>query len=108
MADKSVPQGVGGQYGGLHTGGDVETAVYTSGGGRLCRVTIVTAGTAANSIYDGTQSTGATLIWTDITNRTVGEQVDLQLPITTGIVVKGTTGAAGVYVTYNKTGALGE
>jgi len=107
MADASVPQNLGGQYGGLHTGGNVETAVFTSGGGRLCRVTIVTAGTAANSIYDGTNSTAGVLIWTDITNRTVGNQVDLQLPVTTGIVVKGTTGAAGVYVSYNKTGVYG-
>lgn len=107
MADLSVPQNLGGQYGAIHTGGNVETAINTTAAGRLCRVTIITAGTAANSIYDGTNSTAGTLIWTDITNRTVGQQVDLQIPIATGIVVKGTTGAAGLYVSYNKTGALG-
>lgn len=106
MADASVPQNTGGQYGGIFTSGNVETLVYT-GGGRLCKFTILTAGTASFSIYDGTQSTGGTLIFTSLTNDALGTVKDVQLPISTGIVVKGTTGAAGIYVTYNKTGALG-
>ena len=106
MADKSVPQNTGGQYGGAFTGGNVETLVYT-GGGRLCKFAVLTAGTASFSVYDGTQSTGGTLIFTSLTNDALGTVKDVQLPITTGIVVKGTTGAAGIYVTYNKTDALG-
>ncbi len=106
MADASVPQDLGGQYAGQMTGGNIETLVYT-GGGRLCRVTIITAGTAAFSIYDGTASTSGTLIFTSITNDTNGVQKDLQIPISTGIVVKGTTGSAGVLVAFNKTGAYG-
>ncbi len=109
MADLSVPQGLGGQYYTIHTGGAVETAINTTTAGRLCRVTIITAGTAANSIYDGTNSTAGTLIWTDITNRTIGNQVDLQIPVAVGIVVKGTTGAAGLIVSYNSSaGAYGK
>lgn len=105
MADKSVPQNTGGQYtAGAST--TAETAVYT-GGGRVCKVVIVTAGTSTYQLYDGTQSTGGVLIFTDITNRTVGQVVDLQVPVTTGIVYKGTTGSAGVLITYNKTDALG-
>lgn len=106
MPDLSVPQNVGGQYIGSFTGGNVETLVYT-GSGRLCRITIITAGTAAFSMYDGTQSTGGVLLYTSITNDTNGTQKDLQFSITTGIVVKGTTGAAGLVVGYNKAGALG-
>jgi hypothetical protein len=106
MADKSIPQNTGGQYGTTCTSGNAETLIYT-GGGRLCKFNIVTAGTASFSIYDGTQSTGGTLVFTSLTNDAVGTVKDLQTPITTGIVVKGTTGSAGLYVTYNKTDALG-
>lgn len=106
MADLSVPTNTGGQYTGQFTGGNVETLVYT-GAGRLCRTTVITAGTAAYSIYDGTQSTGGTLVFTSITNDTNGTQKDVQIPIATGIVVKGTTGAAGLSVQYNKSGVYG-
>lgn len=105
MADKSIPQNTGGQYA-LTASTTTETAIYT-GGGRVCQVVILTAGTAANSLYDGTNSTTGKLIWTDITNRTVGQVVSLQIPVDTGIVVKGTTGSGGVLVTFNKTDVSG-
>jgi hypothetical protein len=106
MADASIPQNTGGQYGTLYTGGNVETLIYT-GSGRASKFAITTAGTASVSIYDGTQSTGGTLIFTSLTNDALGIIKDLQLPFTTGLVVKGTTGSAGGYITYNKTGAYG-
>lgn len=106
MADKSIPQNNGGQFTGQFTGGNVETLVYT-GGGRLNKIHVITAGTAVVSIYDGTQSTGGTLIYATITNDATGTIKDVQLPITTGIVVKGTTGSAGLTLAYNKTGPLG-
>ena len=107
MADKSIPQNSGGQYTGQFTGGAVETLIYT-GAGRLSKIHVITAGTAMVSIYDGTQSTGGTLIYSTITNDVTGTTKDVQLPITTGIVVKGSAGSAGVVVAYNKdaTGGL--
>lgn len=107
MADASVPSGLGGQYLGQFTSGNVETLIYT-GGGRLCKVVTITAGTAVASIYDGTQSTGGTLIYTSITNDVSGTVKTLDLPITTGIVVKGSTGTQGCVVSYNKEGAYGK
>lgn len=106
MADASIPQNLGGQYGGIMTGGNVETLIYT-GAGRLCKIHIITSGGAILQIYDGTQSTGGTLVYTTITNDVTGTIKDVQIPISTGIVVKGTTSAPGVYVTYNKTGVYG-
>lgn len=106
MADVSIPQNLGGQYTGQFTSGNVETLVYT-GAGRLCKIHIITAGTAVISFYDGTQSTGGTLIYSTITNDATGTVKDVQLPITTGIVVKGTTGSGGCVVAYNKTGVYG-
>ncbi len=106
MADQSIPNTRGGQYYGQFTGGAVETLVYT-GGGRLCKVVTITAGTAATSIYDGTQSTGGTLIYTSITNDVAGTIKELDISVTNGIVVKGTTGSMGCIATYNKTASLG-
>lgn len=106
MADKSVPQNSGGQFTGVFTGGNVETLVYT-GAGRLNKIHVLTAGTAMVSVYDGTNSTTGTLIYSTITNDATGTIKDVQLPIATGIVVKGTTGSAGVVAAYNKGGALG-
>jgi hypothetical protein len=106
MADKSVPQNTGGQYLTAFTGGNVETLIYT-GSGRLCKLAITTAGTASVSVYDGTNSTTGTLIFTSLTNDALGTVKDLQMPITTGIVLKGTTGAPAFAVCYNKDGALG-
>lgn len=106
MADKSIPQNSGGQFTGQFTSGNVETLIYT-GAGRLNKIHIITAGTAMISVYDGTQSTGATLIYSTITNDVTGTIKDVQLPITTGIVVKGTTGSGGCIVAYNKDGPLG-
>lgn len=106
MADLSVPQNTGGQFTGQFTSGNVETLIYT-GAGRLCKLHIITAGTAVLSVYDGTNSTTGTLIYTTITNDVTGTIKDVQLPIATGIVVKGTTGTAGAVVAYNKSGVLG-
>lgn len=106
MADASVPQNTGGQFSGVFTSGNVETLIYT-GSGRLCKFSILTAGTASFSIYDGTQSTGGTLVFTSLTNDALGVIKDCQIPFTTGLVVKGTTGAAGICCFYNKTGAYG-
>ena len=106
MADLSVPQGVGGQYSGQFTSGAVETLIYT-GAGRLCRISIITAGTAMISFYDGTQSTGGTLIYSTITNDVTGTIKDVQLPIATGIVVKGAAGSGGCVVGYNKAAVYG-
>lgn len=107
MADATILSGRGGQYTGQFTSGNVETAVYTTGGGRLVNIVTITAGTASVSIYDGTNSTTGTLIYTSITNDVTGTIKEANIPFSTGLVVKGTTGTGGFIVTYNKTGAYG-
>lgn len=96
-----MQQSTGGQYNGAFAGGNVETLVYT-GTGRLQAFAITTAGTASFSIYDGTQSTGGTLLFTSLTNDALGTVKACGFPFTTGLVFKGTTGAAGVCAFYNK------
>ena len=105
-ADNQIQMGAGGQYNANTSGGNGETALY-SGAGRLCQVVIITAGTAAFSFYDGTQSTGGTLIYTSITNDTNGTTKAINMPVVNGIVYKGTTGSAGLAIGYNKNGVNG-
>ncbi len=108
VADNVVPQTTGGQYSTLVAGAASETLVYT-GTGRVCQISFATVGTQALSIYDGTQSTGGTLIYTAATNPTAGSApVSLQWPIAVGIVVKGTSTAShGLAISYNKAGIGG-
>lgn len=108
MADKALQQSRGGQFSSFVAGAASETLVYT-GAGRLCRVMFPAVGTSAVSIYDGTQSTGGTLIYTSATNPTAGlAPLEIDFPIATGIVVKGvSTASASVSLSYNKAGVNG-
>jgi hypothetical protein len=106
MADQGIPQNLGGQYNSGFAGGNTSKQVLT-GSGRLCRMYITTAGTASLSIYDGTSQTGTTLIFTSLTNDPLGTVKSLDLPVSTGIFVLGTTGAPGVCLSYNNQLAYG-
>lgn len=107
MPDLSVQSNAGGQYNFAMTANTTaETAIYT-GAGRVCKLFVTAAGTASLSIYDGTQSTGGTLIFTTLTNDALGTIKEVQCPVTTGIVLKGTTGSPGVCISYAKAGQNG-
>lgn len=108
MADKAIQQSNGGQFSTAVAGANTETLVYT-GSGRLNLISFVTVGTVTVSIYDGTQSTGGTLIYTSATNPTPGAApVALDFPINVGICVKGSSTAChGVALAYSKGGVNG-
>lgn len=107
-SDNVIQYSNGGAFGSTAiAGANSETLVYT-GAGRLCQISVITVGTVAVSVYDGTQSTGGTLIFTSATNPTGGTIYLNDWPITTGICVKGTSTAShGVVVSYNKAGVNG-
>ena len=107
MADQCLPSQQFGYNAGVFTGGNVETLIFT-GSGRVCSLAVTTAGTAVMSIYDGTNSTAGTLIYTSITNSVSGATAILGIPVSAGIVVKGTTGTQGVSLTYNGPGVYGK
>lgn len=107
MADKTLQYNSGGQYTVSAAGANAETAVVT-GGGRVCVISYTTVGTVACSLYDGTQSTGGTLLWTSATNPSPGSVTTLNLPYTTGLVYKGTsTASQGICISYNAAGVNG-
>lgn len=107
MADQVLRQTRAGQYGSSAiAGANSETLVYT-GAGAVATISFITVGTVAVSIYDGTQSTGGTLIYTSATNPSAG-MLEIPLPVANGIVVKGTSTAShGVFLGYNKSGPNG-
>lgn len=107
MPNKIHQSGLVGQFNAAVTNGNSTTLVYT-GAGALHKANILTAGTASFSIYDGTQTTGATLIFTSLTNDALGVGKDIQFPFNTGLLVVGTTGSAGIAVSYSKNGVNGE
>ena len=107
MADMAIQQSSGGQFSTAVAGANAETLVYT-GAGRLTQISYITVGTVVVSIYDGTQSTGGTLIYTSATNPSAGSTQKLDWPINTGIVVKGSSTAChGLAVAYSKAGNNG-
>lgn len=107
MADSTIQSNAGGQYSTAVAGANAETLVYT-GAGRLNSISVITVGTVGVSIYDGTQSTGGTLIYANVTNPTLGTVVQLNWPINTGILVKGTSTAThGIALAYGKAGVNG-
>lgn len=106
-ADQVIQYSNGGQFNTAVAGANAETLVYT-GAGRVCQVAIVTLGTVGFSLYDGTQSTGGTLIYSSVTNPTLGAVTALDWPFANGLVVKGSSTAThGIAVAYNKAGVNG-
>ncbi len=107
MASSVLQNNNGGQFNAAVSSVTTETLVYT-GNGIINRISITAAGTASVSIYDGTQSTGGTLIFTSLTNDALGVVKELQFPVANGILIKGTTGCPGLGIFYSKGGANGQ
>jgi hypothetical protein len=70
------------------------TTTIKSGIGRLCRVSITTAGTASFSVFDNTIGSGTALFVSPATT-SVGQVIDIMMPAQLGItVVNQTSGPA--------------
>lgn len=106
MADLSTQQNNGGQYAAAVAAGASGAAVVLTGAGRLCKVVVMTAGSAATDVYDNTAASG-TKILTIPANPTVGAVYDVQIPVATGIFPAGATNTSALTVTYNKAGVNG-
>lgn len=78
------------------------TTVLT-GPGRICRIVVLTSGTAATVIYDNTAVSGTNILHTIPANPTVGFVYDVDMPVNTGISL-GATNTSGVRISYNQAG----
>lgn len=106
MSDKSLQQNNGGQYSAAIAAGANGAVSVLTGAGRLSRVIIMSAGSAATDIYDSTAASG-TKIFTIAANPTIGTVYDVQIPVSTGIFVGGASNTSALTVTYNKDGVNG-
>ena len=87
--------------------GAATTGATTALGGILNRIVFATAGTASATIYDGTNQTAGTLIYTSKTNPVAGEVVEVQIPITTQLFVLSAAGSPALCLTYSGAGING-
>lgn len=106
MADKSAQGSNGGQYTAAVAAGAGGAAVVLTGAGRLCKVIVMTAGSAATDIYDSLAASG-TKILTIPATPTVGTVYDVQIPVAVGIFPAGATNTSGLTVTYSGSGVNG-
>lgn len=106
MADNALQQSTGGQFRSAHAAGAGGASAALTGRGRLCRVVVMTSGSAATDLYDNTAASG-TKVATIPASPTVGAVYDFQIPVDTGIFVAGATNTSGLTVTFNKGGVNG-
>lgn len=100
----------GGQYRQTFAGGNVTGSNTTAAGGRLNKVIIAASGTAAVTIYDGTNQTAGSVLYTinaTAASSSAPSPIDLQVPIVTGIFVLGTTGSPALVLSYEAAGPNG-
>lgn len=81
------------------------TLVYT-GSGRLCKINVLTSGSAASDFYDALTATG-TPVFKLIASPTIGVSYDVQIPFSTGLYIGGATNSSSVSLQYNKNGING-
>lgn len=101
-SDKSKPVSYGGQHTSYHAAGASGAAAALAAPGRLCRVVVLAAGTAATNIYDNASAASGTKLYTLPASPTVGTIYDLQFPAANGIYVGGATNTSSILVTYTK------
>lgn len=68
--------------------------------GRLCKVIVITSGTAAVSIYDNASAASGNVLFTVPASAAVGSVYALDIPATAGIYVGGTTNTPALNCTY--------
>lgn len=103
MADKSQMQSNGGQQTFIVAAGTGADVAASTQAGRLCKLYITTTGSAQTLIYDSATTTGAAgavLIYASSAALAAGDVVDLQIPVSTGIVPKRVTNTAGFALGY--------
>ncbi len=108
VTDKAELITNGGQFNSKHAAGSSGAGAALATPGRLCKISVITSGSAATLIYDNASAASGTLLYSVKANPTVGTVIDLNLPCANGIYVAGATNTSALCVTYNKSGAYGK
>jgi len=104
MADKAQQNSNGGQSYYAAAAGTGGAGIALTGGGRLCKVVVMSQGSAATDIYDNTAASGTKIFSLPASGtQTVyaGTIYDLQVPVANGLYVAGTTNTSALTVTYS-------
>lgn len=91
--------GSGGQFRAFIASGSSTTTIK-SGIGRVCRISITTAGTAAFTIFDNTTASG-NAVFVSPTSTSVGQVIDLSFPVETGITVVNVASGPAFAISFN-------
>lgn len=102
VADKSSLVTNGGQLTSYHAAGASGAAAALAAPGRLCKISVLSSGSAATIIYDNASAASGTKLYTVKASPTVGDVIDLQVPASAGIYVAGATNTSALLVTYSK------
>ncbi|MDE2097155.1 MAG: hypothetical protein KGL39_07905 [Patescibacteria group bacterium] len=70
-------------------------------GGRLCRITVLTAATAILVLYDNASTDSGNILFVVPSNAPVGAIYDVQMPFDNGIVALQASGSPQVAISYN-------
>jgi hypothetical protein len=100
MPDLSFQNTYGGQYTTQCTA--ATPAVVTATPGRLCRIVVNVAGTAATVFYDNASAASGKIVYTLKASPSVGDTYDVQMPVDNGIYFSGAANTSGVTVSYTK------
>ena len=91
--------GVGGQFSAFIPSGS-STTVLKRGPGRVCKISITTAGTAAFTVFDNTTGSG-NVIYQSPATTSVGQVIDLQGPAQIGITVANVVSGPVLAISFN-------
>lgn len=97
----------GGQYTSYHAAGASGAGAASAKPGRLCKLSVLSSGSAATVIYDNASAASGTKLFTLAANPTVGVMYDIQMPVSAGIYVAGDTNTSALTLSYNSDGPHG-
>lgn len=100
--DNAEPVTAGGQRTSYHAAGASGAGAALAAQGRLCKISVLTSGSAATLIYDNASAASGTLLYSLKASPTIGDVIDLQIPASNGIYVAGATNTSSILVTYSK------
>jgi len=107
VADKSLATTSGGQHSSYHAAGAPGASVASAVPGRLCKISVLSAGSAVTNFYDHATAASGVKVYTLVGTPTVGDVIEIQAPLTAGLFVAGATNTSAVLVTYSKDTPLG-
>lgn len=108
MADLAIQHTDGSHKTGAVAASSTGDVVVSAKPGRICKLVITTAGSAALELYDhASASSGAQLVWKSPATTVLGEVYTIDLPVANGIIGKRASNTPAYTVSYSEDGVAG-